>query len=599
MRLKLHTSIVLATVIGLLIPAGISGLLTLEQREYSLKHQLISDHQHMVDILALGMQEPLWNLNPESGRPLLQSLMSDRRVTSLIVRDQRFGTFLSEEHPERRHSHQYVIDRTILHDGSTIGQVSVEIDSSQLDELIAHDRFGFEITVLGQLLFSLLLIVMLLRLRLLKPIKRLILESQRLARKELSEPFLWHGNDELASLGHRLESTRQALHDLFDQLEAKNRELECDIEQRRKVENELQRHCEHLEDLVREHTAELMVAKDRAEVANRAKTAFLSSMSHELRTPLNAVLGYAQVLKRDGGLSGSQLANIDAIYQSGEHLLALITDLLDLAKIEAGKFDVDPVPTNLASSLRIILDIIRVRAEQKGVSFVIKIDDPLPETVIIDDKRLRQVLLNLLGNAIKFTDHGEVSLHVRATPRNDSEMLLHFEVRDTGVGLEQDQVHRIFEPFEQVGDIRRRYGGTGLGLTISRQLVRLMGGEIRVDSEPGSGSTFCFELLVEVAKTSRSTGIADVLPASDDKSIMQLPALAVPQQEQMERLHDLALSGNMRGIREYAVWLASVDENYRPFAEHLHKLAMQYQSKALLHYVEEFMRALHDTGSAP
>ena len=378
MRLKLRTAIVLAMVIGLLIPAGVGNLLMLQRREDSLKHQLISDHQHMTDILALGMQEPLRNRNPEAGRPLLQSLMSDRRVTSIIVRDQRFGASLSEERPDRRCGHQYALDRSVLHHGDIIGRVSVEIDSCQLDELIARDRLGVEITVLGQLLLSLLLIVTLLRLRLFQPIKRLMLESQRLARKELSEPFLWHGDDELTSLGHHLESARQALRDLFDQLEAKNNALERDIARRRKIEGELQRHCEHLEGQVRERTAELTVAKERAEVANRAKAAFLASMSHELRTPLNAVLGYAQVLKRDGALSASQLANINAIHQSGEQLLALITDLLDLAKIEAGKFDVEPVPTNLASSLRIIIDIIRVRAEQKGVSFVIKIDDPLP-----------------------------------------------------------------------------------------------------------------------------------------------------------------------------------------------------------------------------
>ncbi|HEU0202685.1 MAG TPA: ATP-binding protein, partial [Burkholderiaceae bacterium] len=245
----------------------------------------------------------------------------------------------------------------------------------------------------------------------------------------------------------------------------------------------------------------LAVMRDQAAEASRAKSAFLTSMSHELRTPLNAILGYAQLLKWDEELSEKQLNGLNTIESSGQHLLTLIDEILDLSKIEAGKAELQPVPVTLQPFLQGIVDIVRVRAEQKGLAFVFETQG-LPETVSIDEKQLRQVLLNLLGNAIKFTDRGEVSLRVRAVAEgapNGRAPLLRFEVQDSGIGIAAADLQTLFQPFQQVGDYERRRGGTGLGLAISRQLVRLVGGDIQVESQPGKGSTFSFELRAPLA----------------------------------------------------------------------------------------------------
>jgi signal transduction histidine kinase/ligand-binding sensor domain-containing protein/FixJ family two-component response regulator len=272
-----------------------------------------------------------------------------------------------------------------------------------------------------------------------------------------------------------------------------------------------------------ESNHKLQIAKDdaeeaqrAAEVANRAKSVFLANMSHELRTPLNAILGYADILKRHTGHTDSLTDGLDIIEQSGEHLLTLINDVLDLAKIEAGKMDLVPAPFHLPTFLHQIIDIIRARAESKDISLTFEALSPLPVTVLADEKRFRQVLLNLLGNAVKFTDQGHVTLRVMAKDEggmhnaegapeihHSAFTILHFEVEDTGIGIAPDQLERIFQPFEQVSESARRAEGAGLGLAISQQIVQLMGSRLQVRSEPGRGSTFWFEVTVPV------TGIAE------------------------------------------------------------------------------------------
>ncbi|TMH11647.1 MAG: PAS domain S-box protein [Betaproteobacteria bacterium] len=247
--------------------------------------------------------------------------------------------------------------------------------------------------------------------------------------------------------------------------------------------------------------AELVVARDRAEVANRAKSDFLAKMSHELRTPLNAVLGYAQILQREKTLSDRAALGLATIEQSGQHLLTLINDILDLSRIEAGKLELDPGVVVLPSFLGVVADIVRVKAEQKDLLFDFDAPADLPRAVRVDDKRLRQVLLNLLSNAVKFTDRGMVALNVRALPQVSGLTRLRFEIRDTGIGIAAEHAPRLFQPFEQVSEQSRRSGGTGLGLAISRELVRSMGSDITVDSTPGVGSAFAFELMLPVVET--------------------------------------------------------------------------------------------------
>ncbi len=222
----------------------------------------------------------------------------------------------------------------------------------------------------------------------------------------------------------------------------------------------------------------------------RLRSDFLAQMSHELRTPLNGILGYAQIMLRDESLDERQHAKVSVIRESGQHLLTLIEDVLDLAKMEAGKIELQASDFALGNFLRSLSDLVRVKADERGLKFVCEASSALPTCIRADQKRLRQVLLNLLSNAIKSTDHGQITLEVSRTGLNR----LRFEVRDTGIGIAEDQLDIIFQAFEQAGDANRRIAGAGLGLAISRQFVRLMGGELRVASRLGEGSRFWFEI---------------------------------------------------------------------------------------------------------
>jgi len=244
--------------------------------------------------------------------------------------------------------------------------------------------------------------------------------------------------------------------------------------------------------------AERSQAEAAAKQANQAKSEFLSNMSHELRTPLNGILGYAQILKKNSDQTPALKDGLNIIYQSGTHLLTLINDILDLSRIEARKMALYPIDFNLKSFIEGIAGIIRMQAHQKGILFRCETPTPLPGGVQADEKRLRQVLLNLLGNAVKFTDTGEVVLRVTQTETDScqlsSTVMIRFEIKDTGVGMTAEQLNTIFLPFEQVGRSEHRMQGTGLGLAISRQLVEIMEGRIEVSSLPGQGSVFQFEV---------------------------------------------------------------------------------------------------------
>jgi signal transduction histidine kinase/CheY-like chemotaxis protein len=242
-----------------------------------------------------------------------------------------------------------------------------------------------------------------------------------------------------------------------------------------------------LERLVTERTAELAVAKEEAESANRAKSAFLANMSHELRTPLNGVIGYAQVLMKDRDLTDKNRERLRVVQASGEHLLRMINEVLDFSKIEAGKLELRPAPFHLPQLLRDIAAALSPRAEQKELEFIFDAAADLPELVIGDALKLRQVLDNLLGNALKFTARGSVTLSVRAaaTPPGD---LFEFAVQDTGVGIAENEISALFQPFHQVSEGRPPEPGTGLGLAISHRFVALLGGRLEVASHRGVGS---------------------------------------------------------------------------------------------------------------
>jgi signal transduction histidine kinase/DNA-binding NarL/FixJ family response regulator len=244
--------------------------------------------------------------------------------------------------------------------------------------------------------------------------------------------------------------------------------------------------------------SQIQQAKDTADHANLAKSDFLASMSHELRTPLNGILGYAQILQASSTLTPKERKGVKTIERCGVHLLELINEVLDLSKIEAGKMELNPSAIDLSRLLTEVVDVCQIRAEQKAIDLIYLPSPQLPARVLADEKRLRQVSINLLGNAIKFTDRGAVTFRVDVIRDGEQAIDLRFQIEDTGVGIDSAQLETIFLPFEQAGDSDRQAEGTGLGLNISQKILYLMGSNLQVRSQLGQGSTFWFEVTLPV-----------------------------------------------------------------------------------------------------
>ncbi|MCA6611762.1 MAG: hypothetical protein IM516_06540 [Pseudanabaena sp. M158S2SP1A06QC] len=349
----------------------------------------------------------------------------------------------------------------------------------------------------------------------------------------------------------------------------------------------------NLEKLVKERTVELKIAKDQAERSNTAKSQFLRNMTHELRTPLNGILGYTQLLKKSNDPIERQ-KGLDIIQRSGNHLLSLINDILDLSKIEAGKLDLDHEPFHLDGLLSSLIDTFKLQASKQGIQIVYQSVGKIPELVYGDAKRLRQVIFNLMGNAIKFTQEGIVSLTVQSTS-NDK---IRFDICDSGIGIASENLSKIFQSFEQVVNPADMQSGTGLGLSISQKLVTLMGGELNVTSTLGKGSNFWLEisLPVYISLTPISLDLEDTYyDATPDNTPSRLSSKIstdtcfIPDHPIILELLELLETGDLSGLQERIRDLGEFDPRLKHFTEEIMILLRRGQLRKILNYLNQQM----------
>jgi len=379
-----------------------------------------------------------------------------------------------------------------------LNKEGVEMKREVTDAFLFYRNFMLAFSI-ALVLFVIFLAVHFVMSNIKKPMALINDGIESISQGDLNTTINLNRNDEWATIESALNRMVSELKSLYDRIERSRDSLEKDVKERTRdleITNE-----------------DLELAKEASEAANQAKSMFLSNMSHELRTPLSAILGFSQMMGRDLTIGEDQRENISIINRSGKHLLNLINDILDIAKIEAGRETLDTRTIDLSAFLSEISELFYSRITDKGLFFTVDKSDDLPRYIKSDEGKLRQVLINLLGNALKFTETGGVTLRVQSGALAENVQTLHIEVEDTGIGIDSDQLENIFDPFIQAGHSQTGTKGTGLGLAICKSFVELLGGEISVESKPGEGSLFRVGLAVTLAECAEVSGIEVIGPA--------------------------------------------------------------------------------------
>jgi signal transduction histidine kinase/CheY-like chemotaxis protein/HPt (histidine-containing phosphotransfer) domain-containing protein len=410
-------------------------------------------------------------------------LTPDGKVFASYFRDGQFpapsASFIRQSEPLLASSF-FQLSRPVMLNGQMIGSVVVR---SNLLEVNQHYHDYLKVILLVIIASSIISLVLVARLQ--RAVSQPILDLAETAKTVSSQKNYairakQYGTDELGTLV-------SGFNQMLDEIQ--------------KRDNELKAHRAHLEDQVSSRTeelrrvnAEMLAAKEVAEQSSRMKSAFLANMSHEIRTPMTAIVGYAELMLDPTQTESDRQDCVQVVRRNGAHLLELINDILDISKIEADKMTVERIWINLPQLVNEIVSLMRLRAVQKNLQLDVTFDPPIPERIKTDQLRVRQILVNLIGNAIKFTTTGKVRLHI-STQRGGESDRIAFAISDTGIGMDAAQMGRLFQSFSQADEsMTRRFGGTGLGLTISKKLAVLLGGDITVQSAVGSGSCFTVEI---------------------------------------------------------------------------------------------------------